>query len=487
MLRNQIRNSIAECSQSLKQSKRIQLSGLGFMIDKQARYHHFSRSPITLLRESSSHLLFNRNKQTSSRIHGIYHLDRRLLSSQSAEQDAVIGLLNLIVRKRELLIEQERQGKGDLSTAKAIGELDQVFKLQKQWIELQKVAANLLSMTDSAIEPDEDLRQMAITEAESTLQSIDELRKTIRTAIIPQDPLDSQSAIIEIRPGVGGQESCIFTAELARMYTRFCQDVELSIDGKPSKLQVEQLSATAADGATLGSSGTDAYKEILLSVKGRGAYGLLRHEAGVHRVQRVPTTININKLQSSTIAIVVLPSAEDDKSSVKNASLDHLVDPKDVKEEVMRSRGAGGQHVNKTESAIRLTHEPTGITVSMQDSRSQHQNRTKAWDVLRARLLDRKMREEQSQVRDVRKSQIASMNRMDRIRTFNYPQDRVTDHRVSVSSNGLDAILEGDAKNGGLLFLIDTLKDHYDNLIIASLRKEVEQENITLADTLEKE
>lgn len=479
MLRNKIRSSFAECSRSVRPSLRLSHHNIKSNDNIPAKNHRSHHSPTAPLWESRSLHLQPQGMQST------LNFQQRFYTAEAEEPDAVIGLLNLIVRKRDLLIEQERQGKGDISTAKLIGELDEAHKLHKQWKDITKTAANLLSMTDPAVEPDEDLRQMAIAEAESTLQMINELRKTIRLTVIPQDPLDSQSAIIELRPGVGGQESCIFTAELARMYTRFCEDIELNFDGMPSKLQVEELSVTAADGASLGSAGTNAYKEVLLSVKGRGAYGLLRHEGGVHRVQRVPTTININKLQSSTIAIVVLPSAEDDKSSNNKTSMDDLVDPKDVKEEVMRSRGAGGQHVNKTESAIRLTHEPTGITVSMQDSRSQHQNRAKAWDVLRARLLDRKMREEQSQVRDIRKSQIASMNRMDRIRTFNYPQDRVTDHRVPISTNGLDAILEGDAKNGGLLYLIDSLKEHYDNLMIAGLRKEIEQENSELKSSLE--
>ncbi|PWN34401.1 release factor [Meira miltonrushii] len=476
MLRSNIRSSIAKCSRSIRPSSRLYRQTIKCSINIQ--HHHFHHSPNAPLWESRSLRLQPQGRPNALKI------QQRYYASEPEESDAVIGLLNLVVRKRDLLIEQERQGKGDVATAKAIGELDQAQKLHKEWKEIQKTAANLLSMTDPAVEPDEDLRQMAVAEAESTLQVIDELRKNIRAAIIPQEPVDNQSAIIEIRPGVGGQESCIFTAELARMYTRFCQNVELSFDGIPSGLQVEELSVTPADAHATG--GTDAYKEVLLSVKGRGAYGLLRHEAGVHRVQRVPTTIAINKLQSSTIAIVVLPSADDDKSSSSKASLDDLVDPKDVKEEVMRSRGAGGQHVNKTESAIRLTHEPTGITVSMQDSRSQHQNRTKAWEILRARLLDRKMREEQSQVRDVRKSQIASMNRMDRIRTFNYQQDRVTDHRIPVSTNGLDDILEGDTKNGGLQYLIDSLKDHYDNLMIDGLRKEIEEEIKQLASSLGK-
>ncbi len=225
------------------------------------------------------------------------------------------------------------------------------------------------------------------------------------------------------------------------MYQRFAENVGW---------EVEELSMTTMDVST--SANAEAFKEAILQItdpsngtSGNGnVYDRFKWEAGVHRVQRIPTTQSLGKLQSSTIAIVVLPVAGEGEDSSALERKDDLVDPKDVKVEVMRSRGAGGQHVNKTESAIRLTHEPTGISVSMQDSRSQHQNRAKAWQILRARLLDVRLREEAAANRAMRKDQVAGMDRSDRVRTYNFPQDRVTDHRLGLSLNGIDSIMEGD-------------------------------------------
>lgn len=406
------------------------------------------------------------------------------------EQDVLIGLLAAMMQKRNLLSKQ-RDANSRPEVAKGIGELDALHTLWCEWEELQKVccvdrpefqscsltvqsqtAANLLRMTDPSTEPDLDLRQMALDEAQDVLGQMDSLRHRIRSALLPNDPIDQQSAIMEIRPGVGGNESAVFSAEVARMYTRFCSD---------SSFQVEQLSATNAEvSATNKGAAPEAYKEVILSIKGPGAYGLLRYEAGVHRVQRVPVTVSVNKIQTSTIAIVVLPLAEQGKAGGQ-ALRDEVVDVKDVKEEVMRSRGAGGQHVNKTESAIRLTHEPTGITVSMQDSRSQHQNRTKAWEILRARLMDRKMREDQAEARDLRRSQIASMDRFDRVRTYNFMQDRVTDHRVPISTSDITNIMEGDAREGGLLYIVRSVREHRENLQLADLRAQIDQDIVALA------
>ena len=328
--------------------------------------------------------------------------------------------------------------------------------------------ANLLRMTSAEAEPDAEMRELAAEEARTTLDALDELRDRIKSQLLPQDPADSQNAILEIRPGVGGQESACFVAEVYRMYAKFCENIRDEETGLAA-FEIEELSATPTDAV----SETVAYKEIIVSVKGKGAYGLLRLEAGVHRVQRIPATQNTGKLQSSTIAMVVLPGGAQGESEV--GKKDDVVDPKDVKTEVMRSRGAGGQHVNKTESAIRLTHEPTGITVSMQDSRSQHQNRVKAWAILRARLQDRQMKDEENQNRSVRRLQVAGMDRSDRVRTYNFPQDRVTDHRVPISSNGIDSVMDGE-EHGGLGYLIDALKEHHERLVLQQLQQEADAE-----------
>lgn len=334
-------------------------------------------------------------------------------------------------------------------------------------IRLPQSIANTVRLTSPEFEPDEEMRALATEEAPALLSQLDDLRSAIQNALLTDEQLsDNLGAIIEIRPGVGGQESSLFTGEVARMYTRYCEGAVQQ--GAP--WQVETLSSISAE-ASGGDSG-NAFKEVILSVKGRGAYTKLQSEAGVHRVQRIPATQNTGKLQSSTIAVVVLPDGLN--ASSEKVLADDVVDPKDVKTEVMRSRGAGGQHVNKTESAIRLTHEPTGITVSMQDSRSQHQNRAKAWAVLRARLLDRKMRDEALNNREVRRSQVAGMDRSDRIRTYNFPQDRVTDHRVPVSISGISAVMEGEEESFG--YLLDVCKQHRQKLWLKALLVEVEEE-----------
>lgn len=333
-------------------------------------------------------------------------------------------------------------------------------------------------------EPDEGMRALAEEEVEQVSNVLSDLQRRIMHLVIPRDPIEEQNAIIEVRPGVGGSESALFTAEIARMYMRFCEkgiaDSREDEDSTASSFEVEQLSATPLSVSVTGGGGSsEAYREVILSVKGSGAYGLLRHEAGVHRVQRIPATQNLGKIQTSTIAVIVLPAGSEKDEAVLGSARDDVVDPKDVKIEVMRSRGAGGQHVNKTESAVRLTHEPTGITVSMQDSRSQHQNRTKAWAILRARLLDRKLQAEAEENRDVRRSQIGSMQRHERVRTYNFPQDRVTDHRLPLTMKGLDYVLDGE-NEGGLGYLIHALQQHQDTLSLRALKERIEQDIVTL-------
>lgn len=402
-------------------------------------------------------------------------------SRSSEQQDVAIALLSTLMDKHDTL-KRIPDAYSQPEVAKELDDLSGLRKIWDQWKDLQKTAASVMRMTEEANEPDEDMRQLAIDEAHGILEDIVALRKQIRAALLPRDPLDLQSAIVELRPGVGGEESAVFTAEMARMYARFCEDLD-DFEDAPNGLKVEQLSTTPIDVSANSGSRYDACKEVILSIQGQGAYGLLRSEGGVHRVQRVPVTVSVTKMQSSAIAVIVLPGGSGDGEQ-SNKEQDDLVDAKDVKEEVMRSRGAGGQHVNKTESAVRLTHEPTGITVSMQDSRSQHQNRSKAWQVLRARLLDRRMREDQAEKRDVRRGQVASMNRQDRIRTYNFPQDRVTDHRIPLSTNGIDSIMEGNADDGGLLYLIRAYKEHQQEATLVQLKEQAERELVQLKATV---
>ena len=278
----------------------------------------------------------------------------------------------------------------------------------------------------------------------------------------------SKGAIMELKQGVGGQESCLFLGEMLRMYMKFCETRSQRAleENDPGMLgagwSTELLAATPADVSTTSGSG-DAFKEAILQVHGPNAFEALRFEAGVHRVQRIPATQNLGKLQTSTMAIIVLPMQEENDAK-------DIIDPKDVRIETMRARGSGGQHVNRTESAVRLTHEPSGITVSMQDSRSQHQNRTKAWEVLRARLLDQHLQKEASENRAMRRSQVASADRSERVRTYNFPQDRVTDHRIGVSLSDIHGFMDGDDSSGtGLAYLIEELMAKEDDLHLHAL------------------
>ncbi|KAN0066205.1 Peptide chain release factor 1, mitochondrial [Thecaphora frezii] len=382
---------------------------------------------------------------------------QRLLYEQAA---AASGSLDPSLSASSSL--SSSQGLGGTLPADAVGkQLKELEPVRQTWEEFEQKRRQLISTLHmSESDPDADMRSMALEEVSQLEAELQEARDALQDVLLASsdDPIEAtaEGAILELRPGVGGQESSLFVAEVTRMYTKFCENKPADDDGS-GEWQVEPLSFTSTDVTVSGSGHGAGLKEAILQVKGKGAYRRLKYEAGVHRVQRVPATQSLGKLQSSTIAVMVLPvSANNDADSSK---ADDLVDPKDVKTEVMRSRGAGGQHVNKTESAIRLTHEPTGITVSMQDSRSQHQNRTKAWAVLRARLLDRKMRQEVEGNRAKRLAQVAGMDRSDRIRTYNFPQDRVTDHRINLSLTGIDSIMEGEHEVGlGLEYMISQLE-----------------------------
>ncbi|GAA5828362.1 hypothetical protein JCM5353_004806 [Sporobolomyces roseus] len=283
----------------------------------------------------------------------------------------------------------------------------------------------------STFEPDLELRQLAELDLEPALESVQSLRRSLLTLLLPPSPTTSLSALLELKSGVGGSESSLFLGNLLRMYQR------LAVRKGWKSVVIESDRVQAAGSG----NGGEAYKEAILEVSGEGAFGVLKREAGVHRVQRVPATESQGRVHTSTVSVIVLPTETGNQASVVEDA--ELFDPKDVKVETMRSRGAGGQHVNRTESAIRLTHLPTGISVSMQDSRSQHENRTKAYKVLRARLMDRKLASEEAERRSVRRNQVKGADRSEKIRTYNYPQGRLTDHRIPITSSGLEDAMEG--------------------------------------------
>ena len=266
-----------------------------------------------------------------------------------------------------------------------------------------------------------DAEMLALAEEERTLavERLAEWEATIRVALLPKDAADEKGAILELRAGTGGDEAALFAGDLFRMYQRYAD-----LHG----WTIEVLSATEG---TMG-----GFKEVVASVNGRGVFARLKFESGVHRVQRVPDTETQGRIHTSAATVAVLPEA---------AEVDVDINEADLKIDTMRAQGAGGQHVNKTESAIRLTHIPTGIVVFMQEERSQHRNRQKAMDVLRARIFDEQRSRLDSERAADRKSQVGSGDRSERIRTYNFPQGRMTDHRINLTLYKLDKVIAGEA------------------------------------------
>ena len=276
-----------------------------------------------------------------------------------------------------------------------------------------------LDDNQEVIDADEDaeLTEMAMAEMPELNESKAELEQRLRVLLVPRDPDDSRNTIVEVRAGTGGEESALFAADLLRMYTRF-------IEGKGWKMEMMSRNETGIGGL----------REVIFLVTGEGAYGTLKYESGVHRVQRVPATESSGRIHTSAASVAVLPEAED---------VDIEIDPNELRVDVYRSSGPGGQSVNTTDSAVRITHVPTGLVVSCQDEKSQHKNKAKALKVLRARLLDRARQEQEDKISKDRKSQVGSGDRSAKIRTYNFPQQRVTDHRIGLTLHKLTEILDG--------------------------------------------
>src|SRR5271156_5665053 len=311
--------------------------------------------------------------------------------------------------------------------------------LSREYAELEPLAASIRTLrakekeradleamlADPALEP--DMREIAASEIDGARAAIEAMTQDIRLALLPKDAADESNVILEVRAGTGGDEAALFAGDLFRMYVKYAE-------ARSWKVDVLSLSEGTAGG----------YKEIIAEIAGRGAFARLKYESGVHRVQRVPATEAQGRIHTSAATVAVMPEARDIDVDIKES---------DLKIDTMRAGGAGGQHVNKPESAIRITHLPTGIVVAVQEERSQHRNRAKAMSVLRSRILDgERERADAERARDGRE-QVGSGDRSQRIRTYNFPQGRMTDHRINLTLYALDRLIEGE----GLDEVIDAL------------------------------
>ena len=296
--------------------------------------------------------------------------------------------------------------------------------------EYQKILADMEDNRELLKEPDQEMREMAQAELLSLEEHRETLEGEIKLLLLPRDPNDDKSVVLEIRAGTGGDESALFAGDLFRMYSRFAE---------LNRWRVEVISASESE--------KGGYKEVVALVEGVGVFARLKYESGTHRVQRVPETEAQGRIHTSACTVAVLPEAED---------VDIDINPVDLKIDVYRSSGAGGQHVNTTDSAVRITHLPTGTVVACQEERSQIKNRAKAMKVLKSRILDQMVMEQNARMAADRKSQVGSGDRSERIRTYNYPQGRMTDHRIGLTLYRLDAIMAGDIAE-----IADALRAHY--------------------------
>ena len=304
---------------------------------------------------------------------------------------------------------------------KSIEEIVLTYREYKQAVKSQDESIEILEESG-----DSDLKELAQLELDEAKQNIEELSEKLKILLLPKEPNDERNVIVEIRGGAGGEESALFSAVLFRMYSMYAEK-------KGYKVEIVNANETELGG----------YKEISFMIEGEGAYSRFKYESGVHRVQRVPETESQGRVHTSTTTVAVLPEAED---------VELEIDPKDLKIDTFRSSGAGGQHINKTSSAIRITHLPTGTVVECQDERSQYKNKDKALKVLKSRLLKEKQDKQASEIAANRKSQVGTGDRSERIRTYNYPQGRLTDHRIGLTLYKLEDIL-----NGNLDEVIDAL------------------------------
>ena len=321
------------------------------------------------------------------------------------------------------------------SLLKERGKIEEIVNKYREYKKLIKEKEDVESLLSE--DQDEELRSLAEGELEKLKEEIEKKEFDLKAALLPQDPNDERNIIMEIRAGTGGEEAALFAADIFKMYVGYAQK-------KGWKVEIVSSNATGLGG----------FKEIIFLVEGKGAYSRLKFESGVHRVQRVPVTESSGRIHTSTVTVAVLPE-------MGEVEID--IDPKDLRIDTFRSSGAGGQHVNKTESGVRITHIPSGIVVQCQDERSQHQNREKAMRVLRARLYDYYQKEREDEIVSQRRAQVGTGERSEKIRTYNFPQRRVTDHRINYSSFQLEEVLAGE------------LDEFIDRLILAEKEEQIKR------------
>ncbi len=310
---------------------------------------------------------------------------------------------------------------------KELSQLEAVVAAWRELLLIRKGLAEALEMRDSG---DDDMHDMAQEEVRSLEAKEADLVDQLRVLLLPRDPLDEKNVILEIRAGTGGEEAKLFAAELLRMYLRYAERHRMS-----------------AEVLSLGETGIGGINEAIVQIGGRGAFSRLKFEAGVHRVQRIPVTESSGRIHTSTATVAVMPEAEE---------VDVQIDERDIRVDVYRSTGPGGQSVNTTDSAVRITHKPTGIVVAIQDEKSQIKNKAKAMSILRSRLLEHERAKAAATESAMRRSMIGSGERSEKVRTYNFPQDRLTDHRIGLDLHNLPGVMDGDIDK-----LIDALSNTY--------------------------
>ena len=319
--------------------------------------------------------------------------------------------------------------------AKERSDLEELVRCYREWKHLSAELEEHKALLDGT---DADLRELAKAELPQLKERCETLEARLKILLLPKDPNDEKSVVLEIRAGTGGEEASLFAAELYRMYTHYAES---------RRWRIEILSAN--------STGLGGFKEIISLVEGAGAYSRLKYEGGVHRVQRVPVTEGSGRIHTSAVTVAVLAEADEVEVQIDEA--------RDLRIDVYRSSGPGGQSVNTTDSAVRVTHLPSGLVVACQDEKSQHKNKAKALKILRARLLEHAQAEQHEAEAETRRSMVGSGDRSERIRTYNFPQGRVTDHRINLTLYTLDKVL-----NGAVDELLDALATHYQALALQS-------------------